>query len=138
MDWQQITALAIVALTAGAFWVGLLRRRRAARFGAAGACGCGHGSASDPGPHTSVIFRARKDGSEEILVRANAPDGRAWRPCNAVGAPTSCLPAEASAQAGTAATQRSGVAAFDLREAEAEDKPIQSGDSAGSVPVRPP
>jgi hypothetical protein len=66
MDWQQLTALAIVALTAGVMawsW----RRRRAPGGRRLGACpGCGTGDAR---PRETVVFHARKGERPEIRVR---------------------------------------------------------------------
>ncbi|HEY5908993.1 MAG TPA: hypothetical protein VJA21_00160 [Verrucomicrobiae bacterium] len=66
MDWQQLAALVIVAVTAGL----LLRskfRRRDFRFQEDTHCGCaGAGSFS---PQSSIVFRARKGQRSEVRVK---------------------------------------------------------------------
>jgi hypothetical protein len=65
MDWQQIVALGIVAVTA----VMLVRarlRRRPGKLPCDAQCGC---SATAQPPRESVVYRARKDGRREIIVK---------------------------------------------------------------------
>ena len=65
MDWQQTTALGIVAVTAGAMWAGWRRRRRA---GASG-CGCGGCGGSSSAPRETTVLRGRKGERPEWVVR---------------------------------------------------------------------
>ena len=67
MDWQEVSALAIVGATAGAFaWARIRRRRRRFSFERDTHCGCAKsGGQSAP----TVIYRARKDGSSQVVVR---------------------------------------------------------------------
>ena len=66
MDWQETTALAIVALTTGIFlW--LLFRPRKFSFGRKGHCGCA--SAGEPSRQPSILFHARKGEAPQVLIR---------------------------------------------------------------------
>jgi hypothetical protein len=68
MDWQEITALLIVAATAGTFaW----RRFRPRKFDFQRDthCGCATSAAGSPPP--SIIFHARKGQRSRITVRTN-------------------------------------------------------------------
>lgn len=65
MDWQQIAALAIVAVT-GALFVRARLRRRKAKFPCDSGCGC---SGSTPTPGPSVTYHARKGERPEIIVK---------------------------------------------------------------------
>jgi len=65
MDWQQIVALIIVAVT-GALFVRARLRRRKAKFPCDSGCGC---SSSSPAPGPSVTYHARKGERPEIIVK---------------------------------------------------------------------
>ena len=64
MDWQQIAALCVVTVTAGAFLRSKLRRR-ASRFGQDTHCGC---SSAAP-TQGSIVFSARKGERARIIVK---------------------------------------------------------------------
>ena len=64
MDWQQIAALSIVAVTAALFVRARLRRRRA-KLPCDTHCGCA-GSAPKG---QSVVYHARKGERPEIIVK---------------------------------------------------------------------
>lgn len=66
MDWQQITALAIVAVTAGVFLRAKLRPRKFS-FERDTHCGCS--SPSHSGSKNSIVFKARKGGQREIVMK---------------------------------------------------------------------
>lgn len=72
MDWQQLVALAIVAITAGLFIVarllaiGLLGRRKFS-FERDTHCGCAASGSS--APQSSIVFHARKGQRPEVLVK---------------------------------------------------------------------
>jgi hypothetical protein len=68
MDWQQITALAIVGATAGLFLRGKLRRR-AFSFERDTHCGCGAPTGNSA--KSSIVFSARKGQRPKILVKEN-------------------------------------------------------------------
>jgi hypothetical protein len=68
MDWQQITALAIVAATAGMFLRTKLRRR-AFSFARDTHCGCS--APTGTGAKGSIVFSARKGRRPTILVKEN-------------------------------------------------------------------
>jgi hypothetical protein len=68
MDWQEIIALGIVALTAALFVLARWRRRRTAKLPCDAGCGCG--SAVTP-PRESVIYHARKGERPRIIVKSN-------------------------------------------------------------------
>ena len=73
MDWQQIIALAIVAVTAGLMAWFRFRPRRLGR--GHGAC-CGCSSGADSVPRETVVFHARKGERPQIIVRsAGTPRG---------------------------------------------------------------
>lgn len=69
MDAQQVLALMVVGVAA---FLLIRRKLRARRSCAAndGACGCG--DAVKPPLSGSILFRARKDGSREIVVRKSS------------------------------------------------------------------
>ncbi|HMJ89341.1 MAG TPA: hypothetical protein VK530_05975 [Candidatus Acidoferrum sp.] len=64
MDWQQITALAIVLLTAAMF-VWSRARRRKFSFQRDTHCGCSATSA----PKSSIVFHARKGEQPRTIVK---------------------------------------------------------------------
>ena len=66
MDWQQPTALAIVALSAVLLGWSRLRRRKF-QFGRDTHCGCS--SPSSGAPQSSIVFHARKGETPRILVK---------------------------------------------------------------------
>jgi hypothetical protein len=66
VEWQQITALVIVAIAAAALLWGRFRRRRFS-FQRDTHCGCS--GASGAGPQGSILFRARKDGRSQVTVK---------------------------------------------------------------------
>jgi hypothetical protein len=66
MDWQQVSALTIVAAAAGLL---LWRRFRQRRFSLARDTHCGCAASAMPASSNSIIFRARKNGRSEVLVR---------------------------------------------------------------------
>jgi hypothetical protein len=65
MDWQQPTALLIVALTAGAFAWNRVRRKRRPGL----PCGCGCPAASSQPQTGSITLRARKGERPQVIVR---------------------------------------------------------------------
>ena len=67
MDWQQVSALAIVAVTAGIFAWQRVRRRRFKNFRDTH-CGCS-GGGGDNVERGSIVFHARKGGRPEIIVK---------------------------------------------------------------------
>ena len=67
MDWQEMSALGIVAATAGLFAWQRLRPRRF-RFGRGTPCGCASASASVPAP--SITYHARKGEPLRVVVRS--------------------------------------------------------------------
>jgi hypothetical protein len=67
MDWQQASALMIVAVTAGLFVRARLRRRKL-RFGRDGHCGCSSSAAE--GSRGSIVYHARKGERPQIIVKA--------------------------------------------------------------------
>jgi hypothetical protein len=66
MDWQQMAALAVVALTAGLFLRAKLRRRKFS-FEHDTHCGCATTDAA--GSKTSIVFSARKGERAKIIVK---------------------------------------------------------------------
>jgi len=66
MDWQQTTALGIVAVTAGLFLWSKLRRRKLS-FAQATHCGCSAGSGQGTG--SSIVFHARKGERPQVIVK---------------------------------------------------------------------
>ncbi|MBU6399944.1 MAG: hypothetical protein KGS61_06480 [Verrucomicrobia bacterium] len=66
MDWQQIVSLTMVGLAAVAL-LGSWFRPRKVRFGGGGHCGCS--SPAQTNPQSSIVFRARKGGRPEVVVR---------------------------------------------------------------------
>lgn len=66
MDWQQPTALAIVALSV-ALLAWSRRRRRKFQFGRDTHCGCS--SPAGSAPQSSIVFHARKGETPQILVK---------------------------------------------------------------------
>ena len=67
MDWQQITALVIVAATAGLFVASRLRRRKFS-FERDTHCGCS--SPAQDGAKQSIIFHARR-GERPVVIEKN-------------------------------------------------------------------
>lgn len=67
MDWQQVIAIGIVALTVGLF-VWTRWRRGKAGPGCGAGCGC-EGSAGTTAPRGSVTYRARKGERPQIITR---------------------------------------------------------------------
>jgi hypothetical protein len=65
MDWQRITASAVVAATA-AFFIHSWLRPRKFSFKHDTHCGC-----SSAGPGNSVVFRARKGKRPEVIMKMN-------------------------------------------------------------------
>ena len=66
MDWQQITALLIVGVTAGLFVLSAARRRKFS-FKKETHCGCS--SAGDLGAKQSIRFSARKGARPQVIVK---------------------------------------------------------------------
>lgn len=66
MDWQQLTALVIVAGTAAIF-ISYKFRRRKFSFKHDTHCGCA--AAGQTPPQGSIIFRARKGERPEVVVK---------------------------------------------------------------------
>jgi hypothetical protein len=64
MDWQEVVALSIVAVTAGVF-VWRRARRRKFSFQRDTHCGC----SSNSGPPPAVTYRARKGARPEVIVK---------------------------------------------------------------------
>jgi len=67
MDWQQVIAIGIVALTVGLFVWTRWRRGRAGP-GCGPGCGC-EGSAGTTAPRGSVTYRTRKGERPQIITR---------------------------------------------------------------------
>jgi hypothetical protein len=65
MDWQQVSALAIVAATAGIFAWSRFRRRKF-DFKRDTHCGCGGGN---EGEKSSIVFHARKGEKPEVIIK---------------------------------------------------------------------
>jgi hypothetical protein len=66
MIWQQVVSLAVVAVVAGLFVRGHLRRRKFS-FGRDTHCGC---TAAEPAAvKSSIIFHARKGGRPAVTVK---------------------------------------------------------------------
>jgi len=73
MDWQEITALAIVVLTIGVFaWKTIARRNKPCACG-----GCGGGKPPAP---ASTIYRWRKGQRPTLTVSQGAKAARQTRP----------------------------------------------------------
>jgi hypothetical protein len=68
MDWQTMTALGVVAVTAGLFLRAKLRPRKFS-FERDTHCGCS--SADTAGAKTSIVFSARKGGRAKIIIKNN-------------------------------------------------------------------
>ena len=66
MDWQRVTALIVVAFTAGVF---LWRKARSHRSSARWHAPCDCGAADSRASSESVVFRARKGGGRQVVVR---------------------------------------------------------------------
>jgi hypothetical protein len=64
VDWQQITALAIVGLAAALLAWGRVRRRKF-KFGRDTHCGCSNTTA----PKSSIVFHARKGEQPRTIVK---------------------------------------------------------------------
>ena len=72
MDWQQVLALLIVAMTVIAFAWSKVRRRKFS-FAKDTACGCGAGKGAKLpaiGPAQTVVFKARKGERRSVVVGA--------------------------------------------------------------------
>jgi hypothetical protein len=67
MDWQQIAALGVVALTAGLFVRAKLRRRKFS-FERHTHCGCAAGGSRR---QESIVFSARKGGRARIIMKTS-------------------------------------------------------------------
>jgi hypothetical protein len=65
VDWQQLTALAIVAATAGIFVWQRFRRRR---FG--GHAGCGCAASQDKTSAPSIVVTSRRGERQQIIFKA--------------------------------------------------------------------
>ena len=66
MNWQQAVSLAVVAVVAGLFLRGCLRRRKFS-FERDTHCGCSaHGAEGDK---SSIVFHARKGGQPAVTVK---------------------------------------------------------------------
>jgi len=66
MNWQQVVSLAVVAVVAGLFLRGYLRRRKFS-FARDTHCGC---SAAEPAAvKSSIVFHARKGGRSAVTVK---------------------------------------------------------------------
>ena len=68
MDWQQLMALGIVGVTTGLLVRAKLLSRRKFSFERDTHCGCS-GAASSRGQKSSIVFRARKGGGREVMVK---------------------------------------------------------------------
>ncbi|HEX7861660.1 MAG TPA: hypothetical protein VF773_15090 [Verrucomicrobiae bacterium] len=69
MDWQQVLALLIVAITVGAFAWSKLRRKKFS-FAKSTACGCS--SKLPPiGSAQSIQFKAKKGHRRTVVVKGN-------------------------------------------------------------------
>jgi hypothetical protein len=66
MDWQEITALAITAVTLALFAWARLRRRKF-DFRRDTHCGCASSTSAGNG---SIVFHARKGERPQVIVRA--------------------------------------------------------------------
>ena len=65
MNWQEITALGIVAVTAGLFLWRVVRRRKF-NFTRDTHCGC---SSAQSAPAGSIVFHARRGEQPQIIVK---------------------------------------------------------------------
>ncbi len=63
MDWQQATALGIVALTATLFVASRFRRKRGT------GCGCGCAAAAGLAEKSSILLRAKKGERRQVIVK---------------------------------------------------------------------
>jgi hypothetical protein len=68
MDWQQIAALTLVAVTAGLF-IRAKARRRTFSFARDTHCGCGSPTGAEA--RSSIVFSARKGQRAKIFVKSN-------------------------------------------------------------------
>ena len=66
MDWQQIAALSIVAVTAGVF---LWQRLRPRKFDFRRDTHCGCSAPSGSGAQSSIVFHARKGERPRIVAK---------------------------------------------------------------------
>jgi len=66
MDWQEITALSIVAATAVVFAAKKFRRKKFS-FQRDTHCGCSSGGGAVPG--SSIVFHARKGERGQIIMK---------------------------------------------------------------------
>jgi len=67
MDWQELTALLIVAGAAGGFVWAKWRRRRRFSFERDTHCGCA--SSAESAPLSSIVYRARKGERPQVIVK---------------------------------------------------------------------
>lgn len=67
MDWQELIALVIVAITVGLFALTAARRRRRRRRGIETHCDCAGHSAGDRPPGT--VLRSRKGARPQLVVK---------------------------------------------------------------------
>jgi len=68
MDWQQITALGIVGVTASLFLYARFKPKpRAFNFKRDTHCGCSHPSSD--GSKSSIVFRARKGEPNQVILK---------------------------------------------------------------------
>jgi hypothetical protein len=63
MDWQQATALGIVALTVVLFIGSQFRKKKGA------GCGCGCASAAGTPEKSSILLRAKKGERRQVIVK---------------------------------------------------------------------
>jgi hypothetical protein len=70
MDWQEISALSIVAATAAVFLVQKFKKRKFS-FQRDTHCGCSNPSQS--GSKQSIIFHARKGERGQIIMKMKQP-----------------------------------------------------------------
>ena len=68
MDWQQLLALLIVALTAGLFAWSKLRRKKFS-FAKDTHCGCSSAKVQAIGPAQTIQFRAKKGERPTVVVK---------------------------------------------------------------------
>jgi hypothetical protein len=67
VDWQKLSALAIVGGTAAIFIARAWPRKRKFSFARDTHCGCS--SASQPGGKNSVVFHARKGQRAQVIMK---------------------------------------------------------------------
>jgi hypothetical protein len=66
MNWQQAVSLAVVAVVAGLFLRGYLRRRK---FSFARDTHCGCSAAGQPADKSSIIFHVRKGERPAVTIK---------------------------------------------------------------------